>query len=142
MGAIRVPLATGAALAIEGESAHMQLVDTRTDDFAAPFDNWQRLPTSLLKQCEFDGLPQWGGLARLCSERVTPMTTGTVKWFNATKGFGFIQPDDGGKDAFVHISAVERAGIDHLVEGQKIQYELVADRRSGKMSADSLQRVD
>ena len=142
MDAIRVPLATGAALAIEGESAPMQPVDTRTDDFAAPFDNWQRLPTSLLKQCEFDGLPQWGGLARLCSERVTPMTTGTVKWFNATKGFGFIQPDDGGKDAFVHISAVERAGIDHLVEGQKIQYELVADRRSGKMSADSLQRVD
>lgn len=66
---------------------------------------------------------------------------GTVKWFNATKGFGFIQPDDGGKDAFVHISAVERAGLDGLVEGQKIQFELVSDRRSGKMSADNLKRI-
>ena len=68
--------------------------------------------------------------------------TGTVKWFNATKGFGFIQPDDGGKDAFVHISAVERAGLNSLVEGQKIQFELVTDRRSGKMSADNLKQVD
>jgi cold shock protein len=70
------------------------------------------------------------------------MPTGTVKWFNATKGFGFIQPDDGGKDAFVHISAVERAGLNTLVEGQKIQFELVTDRRSGKMSADNLKQVD
>ena len=70
------------------------------------------------------------------------MTTGTVKWFNATKGFGFITPDDGAKDAFVHISAVERAGLDQLVEGQKIQFDLVTDRRSGKMSADNLKQVD
>jgi CspA family cold shock protein len=70
------------------------------------------------------------------------MTTGTVKWFNATKGFGFIQPDDGGKDAFVHISAVERSGLGQLVEGQKVQFDLVTDRRSGKMSADNLKRVD
>jgi CspA family cold shock protein len=69
------------------------------------------------------------------------MTTGTVKWFNATKGFGFIQPDDGGNDAFVHISAVERAGMRDLVEGQKISYELVSDRKSGKMSADNLKAV-
>jgi CspA family cold shock protein len=66
------------------------------------------------------------------------MAQGTVKWFNATKGFGFIQPDDGGKDVFEHISAVERAGMHNLNEGQKISYEIVADRRTGKSSADNL----
>jgi CspA family cold shock protein len=66
------------------------------------------------------------------------MPTGTVKWFNETKGYGFIQPDDGGQDVFVHISAVGRAGLQTLMEGQKISYELVADRRSGKSSADNL----
>ncbi|WP_425069255.1 cold-shock protein [Reyranella sp.] len=66
------------------------------------------------------------------------MATGTVKWFNIQKGFGFIQPDNGGADAFVHISAVERAGMSTLNEGQKVEYELVSDRRSGKMSADNL----
>ena len=70
------------------------------------------------------------------------MSTGTVKWFNATKGFGFIQPDDGSKDAFVHISAVERAGLNGLNEGQKVQFDLVSDRRTGKMSADNLKTVD
>jgi len=69
------------------------------------------------------------------------MATGTVKWFNATKGFGFIQPDQGGADAFVHISAVERAGLNSLNEGQKVEYELVADRRSGKMAADNLKTL-
>ena len=66
------------------------------------------------------------------------MATGTVKWFNATKGFGFIQPNDGGQDVFVHISAVERAGMTNLNEGQKVNYEIVQDRRSGKSSADNL----
>src|SRR5580692_5027712 len=66
------------------------------------------------------------------------MATGTVKWFNGTKGFGFIQPDGGGPDVFVHISAVERAGMRDLNEGQKISYEVVADRRTGKSSADNL----
>jgi cold shock protein len=70
------------------------------------------------------------------------MTKGIVKWFNATKGFGFIQPDDGSKDAFVHISAVERAGWSSLSEGQKVEFELVTDRRSGKLSADNLKAVD
>jgi CspA family cold shock protein len=69
------------------------------------------------------------------------MATGTVKWFNATKGFGFIEPDDGATDVFVHISAVERAGMSSLNEGQKISYEIVADRKSGKSSADSLRAV-
>ncbi|MDH4385004.1 MAG: cold-shock protein [Caulobacter sp.] len=67
------------------------------------------------------------------------MATGTVKWFNGTKGFGFIQPDEGGADVFVHISAVEKAGLRSLNEGQKINYELERDSRSGKMSAGSLQ---
>lgn len=66
------------------------------------------------------------------------MNTGTVKWFNATKGFGFIQPDNGGTDVFVHISAVERAGLRALTDGQKISYDIVQDRRSGKNSADNL----
>ena len=69
------------------------------------------------------------------------MATGTVKWFNSTKGFGFIQPDDGGQDAFVHISAVERAGWRDLQEGQKISYEIVQDKRSGKASADNLRAM-
>jgi CspA family cold shock protein len=66
------------------------------------------------------------------------MAQGTVKWFNSQKGFGFIQPDDGSKDVFVHISAVERAGLNGLNEGQKITYEIVADRRTGKSSAENL----
>jgi CspA family cold shock protein len=66
------------------------------------------------------------------------MATGTVKWFNATKGFGFIQPDDGGQDVFVHISAVERAGLSGLNEGQKVSYEVVSDPKRGKTSADNL----
>jgi len=65
------------------------------------------------------------------------MTTGTVKWFNPAKGFGFIEPEDGSKDAFVHISAVERAGLSGLNEGQKVQFELVAGR-DGKMAAENL----
>lgn len=66
------------------------------------------------------------------------MASGTVKWFNETKGYGFISPDGGGNDVFVHISAVERAGLRSLNDGQKISYELVADKRSGKQSADNL----
>lgn len=67
------------------------------------------------------------------------MNTGTVKWFNSVKGFGFIQPDNGSTDVFVHISAVERAGMRSLSDGQKISYDIVQDRKSGKNSADNLQ---
>ncbi|RWK66835.1 cold-shock protein [Mesorhizobium sp.] len=69
------------------------------------------------------------------------MATGTVKWFNATKGFGFIQPDAGGADVFVHISAVERAGLRALADGQKVSYEVEQDRRTGKSSAGNLQAI-
>ena len=69
------------------------------------------------------------------------MAVGTVKFFNATKGFGFIAPDDGGKDVFVHISAVERAGLSTLREGQKVSYEMTQDKRTGKSSADRLQAM-
>jgi len=69
------------------------------------------------------------------------MATGSVKWFNPTKGFGFIEPDDGSRDAFVHISAVERAGLTGLREGQKVQYDLVAGR-NGKSSAENLVALD
>jgi cold shock protein len=69
------------------------------------------------------------------------MTQGTVKWFNDQRGFSFIQPDGGGKDVFVHISAVERAGMRALNEGQKIAFDVVADRKTGKSSADNLQAV-
>jgi CspA family cold shock protein len=69
------------------------------------------------------------------------MQTGTVKWFNGQKGFGFIQPDEGGADVFVHISAVERAGLRSLNEGQKVSYELERDKRSGKVSAGQLQAL-
>ncbi|MGI2033962.1 cold-shock protein [Rhizobium panacihumi] len=67
------------------------------------------------------------------------MNTGTVKWFNSTKGFGFIQPDKGSADIFVHVSAVERSGMRSLSDGQKISYEVVEDRKSGKSSAENLQ---
>ncbi len=69
------------------------------------------------------------------------MTAGTVKWFNLQKGFGFIAPDDGGKDAFVHISAVERSGLGDLREGQKLTYDIVSDPKNGKLSADNLKVV-
>ena len=69
------------------------------------------------------------------------METGTVKWYNETKGYGFIQPDNGGKDVFVHATALERAGMRGLAEGQKISYEVEADRRTGKESATNLQKA-
>jgi CspA family cold shock protein len=66
------------------------------------------------------------------------MNKGTVKWFNSQKGFGFIAPEDGGKDVFVHISAVERAGLNSLNEGQKVSFDIVADRKTGKSAAENL----
>ncbi len=81
----------------------------------------------------------FGVLEPLFGKGEAHMPSGTVKWFNSTKGYGFIQPDNGGKDVFVHISAVERAGLRELAEGQKVSYEVEIDRRSGKESAGQLQ---
>ncbi len=75
------------------------------------------------------------------SGKDSPMTTGTVKWYNGQKGYGFIQPEDGGSDVFVHVSAVERAGMQSLQEGQRVSFELEKDPRSGKTSAGQLQSV-
>jgi CspA family cold shock protein len=100
-------------------------------------------PYLLIRADERSYIDSRAGVARGCVStlyqlRNFPMATGTVKWFNATKGYGFIQPDDGGKDVFVHISAVERAGLRELNEGQKVSYEIVADKRTGKSSAGNL----
>lgn len=74
-------------------------------------------------------------------EQESDMATGTVKWFSTTKGFGFIQPDEGGKDVFVHISALERAGMRSLDEGQRVEFEL-ATGRDGRVSADNIKTAD
>jgi cold shock protein len=81
------------------------------------------------------------GVAVVCivSERTVPMSVGVVKWYNSQKGYGFIQPDDGSKDVFVHVSALERAGLRGLAEGQKVSFEIQTDRRTGKTSAGNLQ---
>jgi CspA family cold shock protein len=87
---------------------------------------------------KFDLSPHCSQCKYNCQRKEIVMATGTVKWFNATKGYAFIQPDDGSQDVFVHISAVERAGLTALNDGQKLSYELMQDRRSGKMSAGNL----
>src|ERR1041384_3022701 len=133
------------ALAKRLASAHMLGVDRRTTIGTARLNVPQLQDLAPEISAKFDGLPaspqglRVGSMLR--EVKGSPMTTGTVKWFNAQKGFGFIQPDNGGKDAFVHISAVERAGLGTLNEGQKVEFELVTDRRSGKMSADNLKAV-
>jgi cold shock protein len=82
--------------------------------------------------------PLWGEALLRPAVKGHAIATGTVKWFNEQKGYGFIQPDQGGKDVFVHISAVERSGMRGLAEGQKVSYDVEADRRSGKESATNL----
>jgi cold shock protein len=85
--------------------------------------------------------PKYTAQAYAQSERRNFMMQGTVKWFNGQKGYGFIQPADGGKDVFVHISAVERAGMNGLNEGQKVSFDLITDRKSGKASAGNLRTL-
>jgi cold shock protein len=116
-------------------------------------NNWAASPPSLTGQGTFQNLLQnrltgkWQPIDRAPVPTCTPsvkgnsMNTGTVKWFNNQKGFGFIQPENGGNDVFVHISAVERAGMATLNEGQKVSFDIVADRRNGKSSAENLRSV-
>jgi CspA family cold shock protein len=89
---------------------------------------------------EIGWFAQWcvNARTRALELRTKQMATGTVKWFNGQKGFGFIQPNDGGNDVFVHISAVERAGLSGLAEGQKVNFELKTDKMRGKVSAENL----
>jgi CspA family cold shock protein len=97
-------------------------------------------PTGLRPIRKFDRVAH-SGYVKVQTRKGIYMATGVVKWFNDQKGFGFIQPEAGGADVFVHISAVERAGLRSLSEGQKVSFELEQDRRSGKMSAGQLQAL-
>ncbi len=128
------------SIAIERSDLHDEPVDRKPDDLAS-----RRLCLRLSRPFLPENAISTASLALACIiffVKGFPMPQGTVKWFNSVKGFGFIAPDEGGGDAFVHISAVERAGLSDLQEGQKVSFELVADRKSGKMSADNLKVVD
>jgi cold shock protein len=116
---------------------YVRQIEFRPDDLASPRAT-RRTDDLLPKSRSFRaGYAFLRGRSNTYLKEVL-MTQGTVKWFNSQKGFGFIQPDDGSKDVFVHISAVERAGLYSLNEGQKVTFDLVADRKTGKSSADNL----
>jgi CspA family cold shock protein len=116
---------------------HIASIELRPDDLASR-QSCVGLMTLLQISNELAALAR--GLATYVTER-RAMTQGTVKWFNGQKGFGFIQPDDGSQDVFVHISAVERAGLQGLNEGQRVTYEVVANRKTGKSSAENLRAL-
>jgi len=119
--------------------SHIEPIELGPDDLASP--RTPRRTDDFSPNLERTGCAAARPHYPHVTEKKSYMTKGTVKWFNGQKGFGFIQPDDGGKDVFVHISAVERAGMTNLNEGQKVSFEVVADRRSGKSSADNLRAV-
>jgi CspA family cold shock protein len=110
----------------------------RPNDLARP--RKARLTDDLPTNLELAGRAV--GAVEMCVIKgIIRMITGTVKWFNSQKGFGFIQPENADKDVFVHISAVERAGMDTLTEGQKVSFDIVADSQTGKSAAENLQAV-
>jgi len=124
------------ALAQSGCNPHLPCIEFRPNDLASPLT--ARLTDDLLPK----NLERTGRVTtRLEYARTkgrAPMNKGTVKWFNNQKGFGFIQPESGNQDVFVHISAVERAGLSTLNEGQQVTFDIVADSRSGKSAAENL----
>jgi CspA family cold shock protein len=117
---------------------HIDLIELRPNDLASARSRVRTddFPPNLERTGCADARPDYTR-----NWKKSYMTQGTVKWFNGQKGYGFIQPDDGGKDVFVHISAVERAGMQGLNEGQRVSFDVVADRRTGKSSADNLRAV-
>ena len=122
---------------VEAADMHyVRSIEFRPDDLASP--RATRRTNDLLPKSRQTERPRDRAADLNTHLKELFMTQGTVKWFNSQKGFGFIQPDDGSKDVFVHISAVERAGLYSLNEGQKVTYDVVADRRTGKSSADNL----
>jgi len=128
----------GVNLALPTAMAHIELIELRPNDLASP--RTPRRTDDFSPNLETNR-PTARGLFTHLPEGKSCMAQGTVKWFNGQKGFGFIQPDDGGKDVFVHISAVERAGMHGLNEGQKVSFDVVADRKTGKSSAENLRAV-
>src|SRR5262245_39098260 len=125
------------ALAEPVSRRYIGAIEFRPNDLALP--RTARLTDDLL-QSRANRAVQRAAHSDTFKERPS-MSKGTVKWFNAQKGYGFIQPDDGGKDVFVHISAVERAGLYELKEGQQVTFEVVANRKTGKSSAENLKAV-
>jgi cold shock protein len=124
---------------------YLQVIDDWPNDWAAsPFEPGVHVSDLFPKsKNQVHGLRNTYAvtLTYMTPTKDNTMAVGTVKWFNNQKGFGFIQPEEGGADVFVHISAVERAGMSTLQEGQKISFELVTDRRRGKSSAENLRAV-
>jgi cold shock protein len=127
------------SLANQANGGHILLIEFRPNDLALP--QLARLTDDPPSRSRKQPTAFARGLNTYTPKGRSPMTTGTVKWFNNQKGFGFIQPDQGNQDVFVHISAVERAGLSTLNEGQKVSFDVVADRRTGKSAADNLRAV-
>jgi CspA family cold shock protein len=125
-------------LAESGRMHYIGAIEFRPNDLASTRLS-RALLTTLSKNSNLTGRVLCAAIDHLRKRFV--MSQGTVKWFNGQKGFGFIQPDDGSKDVFVHISAVERAGMSSLNEGQKIAFEVVDNRKTGKSSAENLRAV-
>jgi CspA family cold shock protein len=125
------------SLAVQATMLHMTMIELRPNDLASAC---YRVGLMTFPQISTEPA-DWHAASLRTYLKESYMTQGTVKWFNGQKGFGFIQPDDGGKDVFVHISAVERAGMHGLNEGQKVAFDIVANRKTGKSSAENLRAI-